>query len=150
MVLALRIPPLIVWLFFAGLSYILPSSLNLTTYDVPIGVGILVLMLGFGLALVGVFAFRKAKTSSNPLDPRKASHIVDSGVYGHTRNPMYLGMAIGLVGFCLLIGALISLVVVVFFCWYLNEFQIKPEEHILEEKFGQDFLDYKNKVRRWL
>jgi len=63
---------------------------------------------------------------------------------------MYLGMAIVLVGVTIAFGSAIGLLMVLVFVLYITRFQIKPEERILEAKFGEAFVDYKAKVKRWI
>jgi len=63
---------------------------------------------------------------------------------------MYLGVILVLVGWALFLGNLLSALLIVGFVLYINRYQILPEERLLQEKFGADFLAYKDKVRRWI
>ena len=63
---------------------------------------------------------------------------------------MYLGLLIMLFGFAVFLGKLTPFLLLPLFYLVITEMQIKPEEAILEEKFGQEFLEYKSKVRRWI
>lgn len=94
--------------------------------------------------------FKKFKTTINPLKPENASNIVQSGAFGKTRNPMYLGMVILLIGWSFFNGALVGYVLVFLFWAFINRFQIIPEERALSAKFGDEYLDYQTKVRRWI
>jgi protein-S-isoprenylcysteine O-methyltransferase Ste14 len=105
---------------------------------------------GIALALAGIREFRRAQTTVNPLEPGRASSIVSSGLYRHTRNPMYLGMALGLVGLALWPGTWPGLLVVPAFMGYLTVFQIIPEERALLVRFGSAYANYCAQVRRWL
>ena len=111
---------------------------------------VLVVLLGIAIALAGVISFRKASTTVNPLKPETASCLVISGIFQYTRNPMYLGMALAILGFAILLGSWLSLLGVVAFMLFIERFQIKPEEAALTECFGEQFIQYKKHVRRWL
>ena len=111
---------------------------------------VILALLGQGIAMSGVVAFRRARTTINPVRASEASSLVNSGVYRLTRNPMYLGWALTLLAWALYLGNLIALVFVPIFVWYITRFQIKPEERILSELFGTEFVSYSSKVRRWI
>ena len=105
---------------------------------------------GLAFAGAGTLAFRKAKTTVNPLHPDRASALVHTGVYRITRNPMYLGMALGLLSWAVYLAAPAALLGPVAFVAYITRFQIKPEEQALAARFGSEFAQYKGTVRRWL
>jgi protein-S-isoprenylcysteine O-methyltransferase Ste14 len=67
-----------------------------------------------------------------------------------TRNPMYLGLGLVLLGLAIWQSALVGYPLVIGFCAYLTRFQIIPEERILLARFGTDFSEYVGAVRRWL
>ena len=99
---------------------------------------------------VSLLAFRRADTTINPLSPEKANTVVQAGIYRLTRNPMYLGLALILFGFCIYLGNPLSILAVIAFIAYITRFQIIPEERALTEKFGQSYTQYRNSVRRWV
>lgn len=105
---------------------------------------------GVVVALLGVASFRRARTTVNPLQPAAASHLVVSGIYHRTRNPMYLGMLLVLLGWALFLSNLLAVVLATGFVPLMNRLQILPEERALTALFGSAFADYKSKVRRWL
>lgn len=112
---------------------------------------------GFGLVAVGavilvasVFKFSQEKTTINPLDPEQASELVISGLYRLTRNPMYLGLALILLGYAAYLQNLAALVGPIVFLFTMTYLQIKPEEAALTKKFGLQYDDYRHHVRRWL
>lgn len=107
-------------------------------------------MLGITVIVLGVVAFRSAKTTVNPLHPERASALVAEGVYRVTRNPMYLGMLLVLIGWAIYLANVAGVVVLALFVAYMNRFQITPEERALEVRFGSEFADYRRRVRRWL
>jgi protein-S-isoprenylcysteine O-methyltransferase Ste14 len=106
--------------------------------------------LGAAVALAGVAAFHAHRTTVNPTRPSAASSVVRDGVYRHTRNPMYLGLALGLAGWGVHLANAASLALLPAFVAYLNRFQIEPEERALRARFGQEFADYMAAVRRWV
>lgn len=103
---------------------------------------------GVVIAAAAAFSFRRAGTPVIPFEPSTA--LVTDGLYRRTRNPMYLGMVLVLAGAALLFGSLsVWLPVPVFILIIRNNF-ILGEERFLEEIFGKQYTDYKNKVGRWL
>jgi len=150
--LELKLPPLLVWLLFAALALGLATATPPARFSFAgqgLAAGALAL-LGLGFALAGVWAFRQAKTTVNPLQPERASAVVSSGVYRLSRNPMYLGMALLLAALLLALGSLAALLCLPAFCAYLTQFQIKPEERALRLGLGDPFEAYLQRTRRWL
>ncbi|AEJ04528.1 hypothetical protein PSTAB_1247 [Stutzerimonas stutzeri] len=84
------------------------------------------------------------------MQPQQASVLVESGIYQYSRNPMYLGFAIILAAWALALGSPLTLLGVVAFVLYMNRFQIAPEEWALEALFGESFVRYRARVRRWI
>jgi len=76
--------------------------------------------------------------------------MVDTGVYKISRNPMYLGLGLLLIAFVFYLKAIASLLVVVLFMIYMTRFQIFPEERAMIELFGDEYIDYMKRVRRWI
>ena len=111
---------------------------------------LVLLFIGGYFGTAGVYAFRKAGTTVHPMDPEKASALVSVGVYGLSRNPMYLGLLFGLVAWALYLSSLWGIISCVFFVAYMNRFQIIPEERAMGELFGEEFDVYRKSVRRWL
>ncbi|MFT4938827.1 MAG: protein-S-isoprenylcysteine O-methyltransferase Ste14 [Paraglaciecola sp.] len=149
--LELKIPPALTLLIFIGLVFLLKylypgpalPTWALTLAPVPLCSGVLV-------ALAGLWQFRRAQTTVDPTHPEKASQLVSAGIYQYTRNPMYVGMALVLCAGVLKSGLLLSLLLVPLFIWYMTLFQIRPEEQALEGIFAEEYVHYKQKVRRWL
>ncbi len=111
---------------------------------------IAVAVAGLLIDLVSVAAFLRAKTTVNPLAPARSSALVATGLYRFSRNPMYLGMALMLLGWAIWLGQPLTLVFAAAFAILIEVLQIRPEEAALEEKFGDDYRAYKKRVRRWL
>ena len=106
--------------------------------------------VALGIGIEALIGFRRAKTTVNPLSPDQASALVVSGIYRWTRNPMYLGMLLLLVGWAFILSNWAALVILPLFVIYLNRFQIGPEERALQARFGAEFDNYRRRVRRWL
>jgi protein-S-isoprenylcysteine O-methyltransferase Ste14 len=102
------------------------------------------------MAIAGVISFQRAKTTVNPTRPGSASALVVSGVYRVTRNPMYLGLLLVLLGWGVFLSNVLAFIWIPAYVAYMNRFQIAPEERALSCLFGQEFLAYKAKVGRWL
>lgn len=111
---------------------------------------IAIALAGVLVILAGIIEFRRARTTVNPMNPGAASSLVVKRVYSLTRNPMYLGFAIILLGWAVFLSHPLSPVVVPGFVAYMNRFQIIPEERALDALFGSEFKAYRARVRRWL
>jgi len=146
-----RIPPPVIELAAAlamwGVARLLPALDVAIPFRLEIAV--LLAAIGVGIAMSGVLAFRRSRTTVNPLRPSKAAALVTSGVYRVSRNPMYLGMLVVLIGWAVALANLAALVVLPLFVAYLTAFQIRPEERALEARFP-GFADYRRSVRRWI
>jgi protein-S-isoprenylcysteine O-methyltransferase Ste14 len=150
--LELKVPPPIVTILMAaamwGLSRVLPRADLAGDYRLLIAIGIAV--LGLSAMAAGVLAFRKARTTVSPIRPDTASTIVSTGIFGVTRNPMYLGMTLILIGWAVALSAPWLFIGPVAFALYITRFQITPEERVLSAKFGPAYETYRKQVRRWL
>ncbi|MFN7553410.1 MAG: methyltransferase family protein [Pseudomonadota bacterium] len=150
--LELRVPPLVLLTLFSmavcGAGWWLPSA-NLP-FAGSGALALAVIAAGVGVALAGVVEFRRTRTTVNPIAPGKATALVEGGVYRWTRNPMYLGMALVLLGFALWWASVPGLALVGGFCAYLTRFQILPEERVLRGLFGEPYAGYVARVRRWI
>ena len=114
------------------------------------GAGIALVVLGLALIAVSLRSFSRAGTTPNPLHPKKASELVTSGIYAWSRNPMYVGDAVALVGIATWLGSLPSLLPIAAFVVYIDRVQIAVEEKAMAEIFGDRYTAYCRRVRRWL
>lgn len=107
-------------------------------------------VLGLGLALDAwsLGRFWRAGTSALPFRP--ASRFVAVGPYRFTRNPMYLGITLGVIGLGFLLDSAWVLLAAFVGAAAIHAFVIPREERYLERRFGTSYLDYKQRVRRWL
>lgn len=146
----LKIPPPLYWLLCALLMWgcaripfavSLPSSLLLA---------LLFLVIGVVIALSGVWACWRAQTTVHPSNPEETSAIVQNGIFGYSRNPMYLGLIMTLMAWGFYLGHPLAWIGPAIFFWLITRWQILPEERILAEKFGSSYTNYCRQIRRWL
>lgn len=151
-----RIPPPLIDLACAALMWALARWLPQAQWC-PRGASWLVWLVAIALALAGglialagVHEFKRARTTINPLAPQRTSSLVVGGVYQYTRNPMYLGMLLVLIGWGVWLGNMAALVAgPLLAVLALNALQIGPEERVMRERFGDDYAGYAARVRRW-
>lgn len=150
--LELKIPPPVVAALAAGGMWGIAALAPLV--DAPaairVPVAVVLALMGVALDLSGLIAFRRSKTTVNPMKPDKAAALVCSGVYRLTRNPMYVGLAFVLVAWAVYLSCAWALLGPAAFVLYMNRFQIQPEERALSALFGSRYEDYRSGVRRWL
>ncbi len=110
------------------------------------------LLAGCGVVIdvVAVRAFRQKATTVNPLKPESSTALVESGPFRYSRNPMYLGMLLILLGFAVWRGNPLGLVAIILFVLSITVTQILPEERAMRELFGSDYERYCATVRRWI
>lgn len=113
-------------------------------------IGIILCLLGVMAGVAGILAFRRARTTTDPREPARATALVTSGIYRYSRNPMYLGLLLVLLGWAVVLGNPVSVLGVVVFVLYITRYQIYPEERQLLKTFDAEFLNYKATVRRWI
>jgi protein-S-isoprenylcysteine O-methyltransferase Ste14 len=144
-------PPLVALLIGVAMWAIARASWHVQIApNVQLTTSIALAVLGVVVAVLSSMAFKRVGTTVNPLKPDAASVLVTSGVYRHTRNPMYVGLATVLLGWAMYLGAPLAIVGPVAFVAYITRFQIIPEERVLSIKFGGEFAEYQARVRRWL
>ena len=148
--LELRVPPLIQVAVVAMAMWCTAIALPVAQFSVPGVMSALLVVPGSVVAILGVLEFKKSRTTVDPRTPHKSERLVVTGIYRYSRNPMYLGFFLWLLGWGFYLGSALSLVVPFIFVAYMNRFQIHPEERYLEQKFGAEFANYAARVRRWV
>ncbi|MCB1625922.1 MAG: isoprenylcysteine carboxylmethyltransferase family protein [Pseudomonadales bacterium] len=150
--LELKVPPPVIAILCVALAWALARVTPGFTYVLParILITVIICLAGVALVLSGLVAFRRARTTVNPHTPEKSTSIVRSGPYRFTRNPMYLGLAMVLLGLCVYFANSLAVIAVAVFVAYITRFQIMPEERLLLETFGESYAEYKRSVRRWI
>lgn len=150
--LELKIPPVALAFLVAALTWGAARLAPAAGFPLPAGRFIAggLALAGLLVAIEGVIAFHRARTTVNPLQPGAASALVVSGIYRLTRNPMYLGLLLVLFGWALFLANAAAFVGPAVFVLFINRLQIIPEERALTAKFGPEFVAYQARVRRWL
>ncbi len=148
----LKVPPAFVFGVHFALVWVISKYLIFATLDFS---GKLLLaqilsMTGCLIALIAILTLYRAGTTIDPVDPGKASHLVSTGIFKWSRNPIYLALLLILMAWIVWKGNAVAAFMAIFFIWYMTHFQIIPEEIALEKKFGMEFSEYKSKVRRWI
>ena len=105
---------------------------------------------GIGMIAAAGREFRRAGTTPDPTNPDKASSILTTGIFGVTRNPMYVSLITVMLGLAFFLSSIWALAGPLVFALYIGRFQIEPEERVLAAKFGAEYEQYKTRVRRWL
>lgn len=150
--LELKVPPVALGLACAAAMWTLAAAWPTAALRFPgqrlLAVGLV--LLGAAVAVAGVVAFRRARTTVDPTNPGKTSALVRSGVYRITRNPMYVGFALALLGEAAWFGQPSAVALVAAFVLWIDRLQIVPEERVLAARFGTEFDAYRAAVRRWL
>ena len=143
------LPPTYFWVFFLlmiGLHFLFPlMKVIVSPYNY---LGILLIVIGLWFNMWSSNFFKKVKTTIKPFE--ESSYLVTEALFKYSRHPMYLGMLLALVGLFILLGSITPLLAIPIFIWVMTQKFILIEEKALEEKFGQNYLEYKDKVRRWI
>ncbi len=148
----LYFPPLLQYSVYGIAGYIAAASTPALAYQsaTVFWVSIPLILAGLMVLLISVRPFARAGTTVNPIEPEKAGQLVTSGLYRFTRNPMYLGILLVLLGAALAIQNIAALSGPLFFLISMTLLQIMPEERVLEQNFGDAFAAYRQQTRRWL
>jgi len=145
-----KIPPPIVT-FICGIAiYLSKSFFNQFFIYSNNRISLFLLILGLVVFISAVKSFRRHKTTVNPLEPRQASSLVTSGIFKFSRNPMYLGMLIILLSISFKFNLIGGMFTSLFFYIFITKFQILPEEAAMNDLFGDEFINYSKKTRRWI
>lgn len=144
-----NVHPPVVAMIFVVLAHLLGWFVRL-----PLSVPLVLQHAGFALVVIGFLAavaafveFRKAHTTLDPHGSVKA--LVTGGIFRFTRNPIYFGFLLMVIGLPLNAGFYSGLAVAPFFMLTMERLVIMKEEAYLEEKFGEAYAGYKSRVRRW-
>ncbi|MDG2007009.1 MAG: isoprenylcysteine carboxylmethyltransferase family protein [Alphaproteobacteria bacterium] len=145
-----KIPPPIIALICIFINYLSTYLINPIKFPNIEIIGGLILLLGVVTAVLATLLFKKDKTTVNPRNPEKTTTLVTNGIFSITRNPMYLGLFFSISSTILFFGSWFGIIILMFFVWYINKFQIIPEEEAMEKLFGGKYSEYRQKVRRWI
>ena len=145
-----KIPPPIIALICIVINYLSTYLINPIKFPNIEIIGGLILLLGVATAVLATLLFKKDQTTVNPRNPEKTTTLVTNGIFSITRNPMYLGLFLSISSTILFFGSWFGIIILMFFVWYINKFQIIPEEEAMEKLFGNKYSEYRQKVRRWI
>jgi protein-S-isoprenylcysteine O-methyltransferase Ste14 len=147
---AVKVPPPLIFLTFLLIAYGIEQYLPFEMGQSPILWAISVGTITMGLATILHVAimFRRAKTSIEPWKPTSA--IITQGIYAYSRNPIYAGLCFVQIGLGFYLNSLWVVFSFLPAAILINHLVIKREECYLESKFGNEYLNYKERVRRWL
>lgn len=145
-----KIPPPLCYFVFLVLGIVLNSDWingSLGSVEQLVSGGVL---LGIGLLVTIPEAFHHKKAGTNVEPWKPTTTILDTGLYAYSRNPIYLGMTLAYLGIALASWSL-GMLFLLPLCLGVMHFQvIAREEAYLEDKFGDEYLSYKSRVRRWI
>ena len=145
-----KIPPPIIALMCIAINYLSTHFINPFKFPNIEIIGVFILLAGLVTAFLGYLLFKKYKTTVNPINPEETTSLVTTGIFSITRNPMYLGLFFVICSTVLFFGSWFGIIILIFFVWYINKFQIIPEEETMKKKFGNKYNEYKKNVRRWI
>jgi protein-S-isoprenylcysteine O-methyltransferase Ste14 len=145
-----QIPPPVIYIagFLVGVALELAFPIGALPFALALIAGLVGGALWLAFDASAMVLFHRARTSMVPMRPTTA--LVTSGPYRLTRNPMYVGMAFLYGGLALALGMIWSLALLPAILFMVDRFVIAREERYLEAKFGDEYRDYKARVRRWL
>lgn len=147
-----KLPPPLVMLACGAAAWVAARQLPTLAIDLParmpLAIAVAIVALSIEFAAAGLF-FR-SRTTVNPLKPGSATQLVVAGPNRFSRNPMYVGQALLLVAWALWLAHALAPLGAVAFVLYITRFQILPEERALAARFGDAWIAYRARVRRWL
>ena len=148
----LRFPPTLVWITVGAAMWVIASLPPLwpPSSSVRLSASVILLVIGIAISQSAIIEFRRAQTTVNPLKPETSTSLVSTGIFARTRNPMYLGMLIGLLAWTVYLASALAWLGPVAFALFITRFQIIPEERVMHSIFGSAFSEYSKRVRRWL
>ncbi|HBP88677.1 MAG TPA: isoprenylcysteine carboxylmethyltransferase family protein [Nitrospirales bacterium] len=147
---AVKVPPPLIVLSVLLLAYALNAVVPFTIPPSP-GVKFTgYTLLGISLVIIGItsWSFRREKTHIEPWKP--TTTMITTGFFAISRNPIYLALCIGCIGIGLILQSWWVVFSVIPAAMLLYQFVITREEAYLEQKFGEAYVQYKRRVRRWL
>ncbi|HYX46020.1 MAG TPA: isoprenylcysteine carboxylmethyltransferase family protein [Sphingomicrobium sp.] len=147
-----RFPPPLIYVAGLALGVAADRVLNVPSLGLSLATrivaGLVLDVAGFLVMFAGAGLFLRRRTAILPFKP--ASALVTSGILGWTRNPMYLGMAVFYIGLAVILNSLVALVVLPLVLAIVQTQVIAREEAYLERAFGNEYVAYRTRVRRWL
>ena len=146
----LKIPPPLLVLILVISNYFSSKKIDLILLPNQNLISFIILLVGVLILINPILKFIKSKTTIDPIKFKKVNKLITSGIYKYSRNPMYLGLLMIVISTSIFYLNIFSMLTPFLFILWINKFQIKREEDFLTEKFGEEYLSYKKKTRRWI
>ena len=146
----LKIPPPLLVLVLVISNYFSSKKIDLILIPNQKLISFIILLIGVLILITPIFKFIKSKTTIDPIKFKKVNKLITSGIYKYSRNPMYLGLLMIVTSTSIFYLNIFSIITPIIFYFWINRFQIKREEIFLTEKFGNDYILYMSKTRRWI
>ena len=146
----IRVPPPLIYLLPLTSGLLLDRKAHI--FFLPRGVARILgwPLVGGGVALAG-WAFRTMRAADTTIRPDKpVSNLIQDGPFRYTRNPIYLSDAMIYAGIAVLRNSLWAIVLLPLAMFVIQREVMGREERYLERAFGEEYLDYKRRVRRWI
>ena len=145
-----KIPPPIIALGCIIINYLSTYLINPISFPISEIIGGLILLVGIATTVSAILLFKNYKTTVNPMRPEESTTLVTTGIFSITRNPMYFGLFFVIFSTVLFFGSWFGIIILMFFIWYITNFQIIPEEEAMEKLFGNKYDEYRQNIRRWI
>ena len=145
-----KIPPPILAILMIGLVYLSSLLIKSLNFDYQASLSVLLIIIGLACALPYFRLFARYKTTISPFAPSETAVLLTEGMYRYLRNPMYLGLLLTIIAASIWFGTWLGIVISTIFVLLINFLQIIPEDEVLLEIFGEEYQEYKKKVRRWI
>ena len=129
-----------------GINVLYPLSFGMPDLNTPVSITVFVLGLIIFVLSVKTFKENEQSPSVHASQPK----VLRTGIYGYSRNPIYVAASLWLVSVSLYFDNVWMLIMLAPLLIFMTSQVIKKEEAYLEGKFGDDYRDYKKKVRRWI
>ena len=147
------IPPPIVYAAFFLLSFLLQGYFTIKRafffHSMAANIiGIIIIISGLIFAIPALRQFFKTKNTVVLIKP--ANSLQTTGIYSMSRNPMYVGLLFIYLGMAFIFGNWWTLILLPLLIVLVTYRVILPEERYLMRAFGDEYADYKKKVRRWI
>ncbi|MCP4957136.1 MAG: isoprenylcysteine carboxylmethyltransferase family protein [Photobacterium aquimaris] len=148
--LSLKIPPPVLAAIALLMIYGCVLFMPVWQFKPLWSVAVLLMIIAIIIGLLSMSVFARVNTTISPFTPQATTQLVTTGIYQYSRNPMYLSLLLLLIAAVFIGGELSAAMVVIVFISTVNQLQIKPEEKVLLNLFGNDYRRYCQHVRRWL
>ena len=142
-------PPLLVFILIIS-NYYSSKKIDLILLPNQNLISFIILLIGVAILIYPIFKFIKSKTTIDPIKFKKVNKLITSGIYKYSRNPMYLGLLMIVTSTSIFYLNIFTITTPILFVCWISRFQIKREEEFLIEKFGDEYITYKKKTRRWI